>query len=265
MSPPAVSQQIRALEAHLGTALFDRAAAGVSLTRAGRSLLSVVGDALGQMESAAAAIATPGRPPLVIGVSLTLSAGWLAPRLPDFIKKHPEMSIELHSLLGRFETPPHTAALWIAFGQPPPGTEATRLFGERLIPVAHPDITARIDRLDDILMHPLIEVGDHRRNWAQVFGGHVLPSGAQVLQVDTTLSALSIASARGGVALARPPASDALIDTFGVIPCLAEFEMHGIEDYHLLHPSGVQLSEDALTFKNWLLAEAEKTRATTRL
>lgn len=53
MSPPAVSQQIRALEDHLGRTLFTRAPSGVALTEAGRSFLVVVGDALGRVEAAA--------------------------------------------------------------------------------------------------------------------------------------------------------------------------------------------------------------------
>ena len=39
MSPPTVSQQIRALEDHLGLRLFKRASAGVTLTDDGRALL----------------------------------------------------------------------------------------------------------------------------------------------------------------------------------------------------------------------------------
>ena len=260
MSPPAVSQQIRALEAHLGRPLFERAAAGVSLTEAGRSLLGVVGEALGRMEMAAASLAAPGRPPLVVGVSLAFSIGWLAPRLPRFTSANPDVTLELHSLLGRPEAPPRTAALWIAFGPPPPGTEGTTLFGERLVPVAHPEIAARVQSLDDALMHPLIEVADHRRNWAQVFGGDVLPGDARVTFVDTTLTALALAGASGGIALARPPASDDLVTRYGLVPCLPDFEVRGIEDYHVLHLSGAPLDPQADAFLSWICAEAAETR-----
>lgn len=262
MSPPAVSQQIRALEAHLGRPLFERAAAGVSLTEAGRGLLSVVGDALGRMEMAAASLAAPGGPPLVVGVSMAFSVGWLIPRLPGFTSAHPNVTLELHSLLGRPETPPRTATLWIAFGPPPPGTEGEALFGERLEPVAHPEIAAQVRTLDDALAHPLIEVADHRRNWVQIFGGEVLPGGARVTYVDTTLSALSLAGAHGGIALARPPASDDLVARYGLVPCLPGFGMRGVEEYHVLHAAGALLDPHAKAFLSWICSEAEKTRRT---
>lgn len=260
MSPPAVSQQIRALEAHLGRPLFERAAAGVSLTEAGRSLLGVVGDALGRMEMAAASLAAPGGPPLVVGVSMAFSIGWLAPRLPRFAAAHPDVTLELYSLLGRPETPPRSATLWVAFGPPPPGTEGQALFGERLQPVAHPGIAAHIRTLDDALAHRLIEVADHRRNWAQVFGSDVLPGAAQVTYVDTTLNALALAGARGGLALARPPASDDLVARYGLVPCLPGFDVRGVEEYHVLHSAGALLDPQARAFLSWICAEAEKTR-----
>ncbi|WP_434055445.1 MAG: LysR family transcriptional regulator [Roseibium sp.] len=262
MSPPAVSQQIRALEAHLGRPLFERAAAGVSLTEAGRSLLGVVGDALGRMEMAAASLAAPGGPPLVVGVSMAFSVGWLIPRLPGFNSAHPNVTLELYSLLGRPETPPRTATLWIAFGPPPPGTEGAALFGERLEPVAHPDVAAKIRTLEDALAHPLIEVADHRRNWAQIFGGDVLPSGARVTYVDTTLNALALAGANGGIALARPPASDDLVARYGLVPCLPGFDLRGVEEYHILYLSGALLDPQAKAFLSWICDEAAKTRQT---
>lgn len=254
MSPPAVSQQVRALEDHLGRPLFERAAAGVTLTEAGRGLLVVVSDALGRMESATAALAMPGGPPLVLGVSLMLSAGWLMPRLPRFQEAHPDVTLDLHTLVGR-EVPPGHAALWIAFGPPRPGAETAPLFGEDLVPVARPDLVARIRTRADLLRERLIEVSDHRKTWAQVFDGEVLPPEARVTHVDTSLTAYALAGAGGGVALARPPASDGLVALHGLAPCLPGLRVPGVERYHLAWPAGARLGRDARRFRDWLLAE----------
>jgi len=261
MSPPAVSQQIRALEDHLRQPLFERAAAGVTLTQAGRSLLVAVGEPLGRMEAAAAAMAAPGRAPLIVGASLILSAGWLSPRLSKFMAADPQLSVSLRSLLGHPETPARDVAIWIAFGQPPPGTVCERLFGEQLVPVAHPGLSGEIDAPKDMLAHRLIEVSDHRRSWAAVFGLDVLPEPARVTHVDTTLTALTLAAGGAGIALARPPASDALVSALGLEPCLPDFAIFGLEEYHLLSPAGSQLARDALLFKDWVIEEARETRA----
>lgn len=258
MSPPAVSQQIRALEEHLGTQLFERRAAGVSLTEAGRSLLVVVSDSIGRMEQAAEVLGTTGAPPLVVGISQTLYVGWLAPRLPRFLDANPDISLDFRSLLGA-ETPPRDAVFSISFGQPPPGTESTALFGESLIPVASPKIAGEIRTPEDVAKHVLIEVADHRKNWTQVLDADLPPSLITKLHVDTTLAALSLAGAGCGLALARPPASNDLIRAFRLVPC-GEFKpVDGVERYHLVSYSGQVLSPDALKFKDWVTQEARST------
>lgn len=239
----------------MGRPLFDRAASGVSLTEAGRGLLAVVGDALGRIESAAAHLAAPGSAPIKVGVSLTLAMGWLAPRLPAFEAAHPDVRLELHSLLRRPELPPRDVPLWIAFGPPPPGTEATELFGETIIPVAAPDTAQTIRRKDDLLRHTLIEVADHRRNWTQVFGEEVLPQGARVTYVDATATALAMAANGGGIALARPPATTDLEQRYRLQRCL-DIQLSGVEAYHLVKPAGVPLSPGAQAFHDWVLAQA---------
>ena len=260
MSPPAVSQQIRALEGHLGRELFERQAAGVRLTEAGRGLLVVVSESLGRMEAAASALSAPSRSVLVVGVSLAFSIGWLSPRLPHFLQEHPEIRLELHSLIGRSEAPPRHATLWVSFGPPPPGTDATVLFGERLIPVAHPQLASRIRNLDDLRGVTIIEVADHRQNWAQILGSDVVPSSMNILYVDTTLAALSLAASGAGVALARPPATGDLPSRFGLQPCLDDCELPGIEFYHVLHAKDASLSVAARAFKSWLCDEAKSFR-----
>lgn len=261
MSPPAVSQQIRALEAHLGRNLFRRAAAGVTLTEAGRSLLVVVGEALGRMEAAAEALSKAEEPPLVIGVSLTLYAGWLAPRLPAFFDAHPDAHLQFRSIIGAVEMPPREATLWIAFGPPPPGTMSTHLFDEHLIPVAQRSVARSIRTAEDLKGHTLIEVSDHRRNWAQVLGVDVLPHNARILLADTTLAALSLASAGLGVALARPPASDDLVEKFGLVPCGGDMWLPGIEGYHIIANSGTKFTPDATAFQSWVIAQARNSAA----
>lgn len=256
MSPPAVSQQIRALEEHLGRPLFERAAAGVSLTEAGRTLLVVASDAIGRIEGAAEALSAPGGPPVVIGVSQTLYTGWLAPRVHGFLEANPEVALQFRSLIGR-EIPPRDAILWIAFGQPPPGTDSIPLFGEILVPVALPHIAETIHSSTDVLQQPLIMVSEHRKNWPQVLGMDVLPRGTRTIQVDTSLAALSLAGAGCGLALARPPASDDLVERYGLVPCAASLSIPGVESYFLVSNAGSQLSRGALAFKEWVLQEAQ--------
>ncbi len=257
MSAPAVSQQIRALEDHLGRRLFKRAASGVSLTDDGRALLSACSTPLARIEAITEEFAGPKQKTLVIGASLMLTIGWLSPRLPEFLAKNPTIKIDLRALMGRPEQPDPDAALWIAFGPYSVGLVAKRLFGERLTPVAPPALAARITAPEDLLDHTLIEPSAHETTWATVLGLPVLPASTHVMKVDNTLTALELAASNGGVALARAPATDLLVKRLGLVPCLDDFSIIGSEYYHVLHHQNARLSKEAEQFMAWLDDQAQ--------
>ena len=256
MSPPAVSQQIRALEDHLGLRLFRRAAAGVSLTDDGRALLSACSGPLARIQSAAEELARPRQKPLVIGASLMLSVGWLAPRLPEFQQAHRHVTIDLRTLTGRPERPDPDVAVWVAFGPYPPGLTARRLFGERLTPVSTPELAGTINDPEDLLAHTLIEPSAHETTWAHVLGLPVLSASTRTLKVDNSLAALELAASGAGVALARAPATDLLVARLGLTPCLSGVSVIGAEAYHILHHENAGLSQEAGAFVDWLKAKA---------
>jgi len=96
-----VARRLAALEEQLAAPLFHRTAAGYLLTRVGEDILS---SAEG-MERAAAGVqararATSGRMSGRVRVALVpeFASHWLAPHLPDFQARHPE--IELQVLVG---------------------------------------------------------------------------------------------------------------------------------------------------------------------
>lgn len=88
LSQPAVTAQMRQLEAATGRPLFTRHPHGVQLTPAGRSLLEIANRMRGLMEEAASRIASPERPsgPLRLCASTTLAAYVLPNLLADFAK-----------------------------------------------------------------------------------------------------------------------------------------------------------------------------------
>ncbi|MEL6266915.1 MAG: LysR substrate-binding domain-containing protein [Pseudomonadota bacterium] len=258
MSPPAVSQQIRALETSLGRPLFERGAAHVRLTEAGRAFLPVVANALASVETTAAGLfGRDGRAPLTLRVSTMLALSWLAPRLPGFMAAHP--AVELTLVTGNLDEDfqRRGADLMITFGQPPgPGEAGEPLFGERLYPVASPALAARIATPADLAAERLIEVTSHRAGWHGVLTAAGLGEARpRHVFTDTTALALALAAAGGGVALARAPASDNLVAGHGLQRCLAPLEVPGAERYHLVHPAGPALAPAAAAFRGWVLAE----------
>jgi DNA-binding transcriptional LysR family regulator len=98
LSQSSVSEQIQALEADLGTALFDRSRRKLQLTEAGRRLLEYASDLLALADQARAAVAdaadlTAGT--LTIGALETLCANWLPPLLASYQARHPAVHLKL--------------------------------------------------------------------------------------------------------------------------------------------------------------------------
>ena len=98
VSPSALSQAIRTLEARLGVRLLNRTTRSVSLTEAGQAYLSRIGPALGEVLEAGEQLhASQGRPSglLRINASRVSVAMGLQPLLAGFLRANPEVQIEL--------------------------------------------------------------------------------------------------------------------------------------------------------------------------
>jgi LysR family transcriptional regulator, carnitine catabolism transcriptional activator len=98
VSQPALSQAIRALEAELGTALFDRIGRGVRLTAAGEALLEPARQALRDVQTAEAAVMAVrglGAGRLALGSLRTLAADPTAPLVGAFRAVHPAVRVQL--------------------------------------------------------------------------------------------------------------------------------------------------------------------------
>jgi DNA-binding transcriptional LysR family regulator len=97
-TPPAVSQQIAALERHLGCSLLVRGPRGVRLTEAGRVLLALGHDVLDRLDIAESTVKSLGRTQLgPLRVAAFASAGWrLIPQAFAMLRaRHPAVRLSL--------------------------------------------------------------------------------------------------------------------------------------------------------------------------
>jgi len=98
VTPSAVSQGIRKLEAELRVALVTRTTRSVSVTEAGRRLVEQAGPGLGQALSALAGVrAQPGEAVGRLKLTVPHVAGpyVIAPVLPMFLARHPRVVVEV--------------------------------------------------------------------------------------------------------------------------------------------------------------------------
>jgi LysR family transcriptional regulator, glycine cleavage system transcriptional activator len=102
LTQAAVSRQVIGLEQRLGTTLFVRQREALQLTPAGHAFLDDVRPALASLERATAAVtALKGQGgPLNLSVASSLGNYWLIPRLPDFTRQQPQITLNLATRVG---------------------------------------------------------------------------------------------------------------------------------------------------------------------
>ena len=256
MSPAAVSQQVKALEDRLGLPLFQRKAQAVVLTEAGRAYLPPVQQALMTLEGATEALFGASREQgLYVQCVLIFAHGILARGVEAFETANPGVSLVLSTGNSASDFDSSFSDLKVVFGNPHSfGAESDRIMGERLFPVARPEVAAQITQPSDLLNWPLVEVASHRSGWTQFLDEtRVMPGQRRMIHADSTIMSMRIAEAGQAVALARSPASDAVMTGAGLVPCLPGVEVAGSEAYHLVYDSLSGLRPPARRFREWLL------------
>lgn len=98
MTQPAVTFQVRQLEEHFNTRLFDRTHNRISLTDAGKRVFSYADQIFqlyNEMENSVREITGDVSGVLIVGASTTIAEYMLPALLGDFKKKYPEVNIRL--------------------------------------------------------------------------------------------------------------------------------------------------------------------------
>ncbi|HEU0199605.1 MAG TPA: LysR substrate-binding domain-containing protein, partial [Burkholderiaceae bacterium] len=94
VTQPAISREVKTLEAQLGTPLFRRVNRTLQLTEAGEQLYHVVDQALALIDTAAQRLAGSSRT-LSLTTTVPLASLWLGPRLAGFTRQHPDIDMRV--------------------------------------------------------------------------------------------------------------------------------------------------------------------------
>lgn len=136
----AVCRQIANLEAFLDVRLFRRSKRGVKLTEAGLSYSRRVAAQLDAVERETLAVmGQQGASTLELAVVPTFGTQWLLPRLKDFQRHNPQITVHLTNRTRPFlfADTDFDAAIYSGDGDWP-GTQTSRLMEEHPVPVCSP-------------------------------------------------------------------------------------------------------------------------------
>ncbi len=203
VTPAAVAQQVRAMEAEFGVALVQRDGRGVSLTVEGEALAAALAEGFAAFQRGAEALRSGGADrPVRITLTASFAAQWLMPRLRDFWEKHPDIGLALQPENRVVDLHRDGMDLGIRYGNGDwPGVEASFLASARLVVAGAPSLLgdkATLDA-DDLRQSEWIIA----RNWPEQ-DNYLRSLGlnpAELSQTDFANEELSIAAARQGLGL----------------------------------------------------------------
>lgn len=172
LTQSAVSQHIRALESRLGAPLFLRKPRGLALTDAGRHLVPDVAAAMARLRIATDAFEPAAKGDiLTVATSVSFAQWFLAPGLPDFRRRFPDVRVRLVTTVWPDDFVASNANVEIRFGlSEVAGGGARQLGNNRMIAVAAPELVKDVSRDDwqSLKNLPLIQPVGISDSWTKV-------------------------------------------------------------------------------------------------
>ncbi len=267
VTPAAISQQIKILEAHVGLALFRRGAQ-LTLTEPAAAALPLLSDAFDRLERAMERLRL-GRDsgPLVVSAPPSFAARWLIPRMEGFQARHPDIDLRLTASvkLVNFDTEDVDVAIRYGSGRYP-GLHSERMKAEEVVPVAAPRLAERLRGVEDLLGVTLLH--NDAMDWDTTFptwaawldnAGVAVPSDFKPRRFDDFNLVLQAALAGLGVALAW---GTLVADELALGRLVALFPARKLANaYHLVCPAKNLDSPKVAAFRQWILEEASEPAA----
>lgn len=256
VTPAAISHQVKALEQELRAGLFNRHHRGVELTETGAYLLvalqrgfETMGDAVDQLRRRSR------RASVTIRVTTAVSSLWLTPKLADFWRSYPDISVA--QLVSDTEEDTTDCDLSIHYGKMPrDGSRCSILFHDRIMALGSPRFADRhrIDNADDLAKVPLIHFDSNVAGWTdwQEWLGALGYRGPinQSHRVNNYVIALQAARDDMGAVLGWVGLTHSHIDA-GQLVSLLPAKMEIAEDFYVkIQP---RASERAILVHDWLV------------
>lgn len=270
ISQGAVSKQIKQLETFLNTALFQRQRYGLVLTPIGQRYLQEIAPSLGRIEAATLEAMAPPTQGGVLRITCmpTLGAKWLIPKLPDFMRRWPEVTLSFmpHRYGYDFSEPELDAAM--RFGEGVwPDCQADYIVGRAIVPVAKPGMfSLPIKSPDTLADMPLLQHVSAPHAWHD----WMLAAGALPKTVNTGPSfdqfTLLTEAAIAGLGVALIPTC--LIEDElrrGTLEQVYDMSILERQGYYLCYPPDRAQLPELTVFRAWLQEQGLENQARMRL
>jgi LysR family glycine cleavage system transcriptional activator len=260
----AVSHQVKALEAELGTKLFNRERQRLVITESGREYLTVLRDAFDRIAvGTERLVQRQSAGVLTVSTSPDFAAKWLVHRLGRFAEAHPSIDLRISATMHHVDFAREDVDIAVRHGDGNwAGLDVTRLTSEQLFAVCGPKLLTghnRIRKPSGVLKFPLLHLDD-RKDWSRwLEAAGVVAADVPDVPVGPVLNRASMvidAAVDGqGVALARTAlAAWDLINGRLVRPFSLALRLS--KTYWIVCPRATSMLPKIKACREWLLAEA---------
>jgi LysR family glycine cleavage system transcriptional activator len=265
----AISKQLDVLEKYFGVKLFRREQRGISLTDIGQELAERIVPAFDQITEAAADITERSDGSKIrVHTYTTFAAKWLIPRLEDFHKHYPKLSVLIIASVDEVDFERDRIDFSVQLGRGArPGFETDLLFDDIIEPVcsrgflhkhapetAYPQAVLRTRLLDS-----------HYRPksdwlaWAQACGYENEIADTPHMNFSSSVLTWQAAMDGLGVAIGQMALLTEDIEEGKLIAPFARPVRTGLS-FHLLRPKAQREARKIVLFRDWILAQAAATR-----
>jgi len=262
---PAISQQVRGLEANLNCLLFVRIYRGVELTEAGNKLLLATQKSLQSLASVCDDIRQqPQNNRITVATDFAFATYGLMPKLSEFRNLYqnefPDMDIRLQTSQAPEVENKGDADIVILFGADHSNShDSYQLLSEKVFPVCSKALIAgkQINSLADLLNLPLLKLnalnGKPWLNWDDVAHEHGLTLNGVSAQLESDNFTLLVQAALAGqgVSLAWSPLVDDLVQA-GILVAFPEYSHSSNNGYHLIFTRPEGRTPLMQVFAQWL-------------
>lgn len=265
----AVSRQIHLLEEHFGFPLFIRLHRRIELTERGRLLANASQDAFDSIAATVADISHEAQDnELTISATVAFSHFWLLPRISEFSRKYPEISLRIltQDTMPNVELGEADIAIRFGDGRWVEG-QSKALFNDEIFPICSPEFADRIREIEnprDLLRFPLISnITDEPTwtGWSDWFAAFdvEMPKKIPGLRCSFYTEAIYAALGGQGIALGWWHLVEDLLG-HGRLVRLGEFSLKTENAYFSVVPKRRRQTEAVRLFQEWL-AETLETSA----
>lgn len=270
VTQPSISYQIKNLEKHLRTRLFERRGRLIALTEDGEILHKAIEKGFSEIQLGLAQIAHKASTNLVtLCVSSSAAAHFLLPRYPQLSAALPEIDLSLKIMSRDINPASENADFAIRLGR---GNwnelQAWPLFDEVYFPLCAPDFFG--DRrtkvsLDELKTRNLLFLKERfrvRDDWKVFFerAGSPMQQAHARMTFSDQQTLLQAAVAGQGVGLGWRGMTDGFINDGSLVNPTGH-EVRTDRAFYLVAPKEIRLNQTAIRFRDWIVSQGEEIQA----